>query len=275
MHYERGGKKMGIIRTDALLLKHYDEPLAVCKSLLRYVPFSDEKEIYTYLRMQGMYEPVDGGKESVRELQNKRLWMELQHEFEGLRKWLRGPDIPIFIFPLYRLFALERKVDKNGVATKGAVFLFGEPDISLKDWKALLTHEYHHVVRMYALEEESNDTLLDSIVMEGLAEYAVYERHGETYNANWTKLYTKDEAVSMWKKLLKKNQKVKKNTKQHDVLLNGLGFYPSMLGYNVGYYMVQDFVHCAKHTTKELLKKSATEIMNGAESFHRNRRKFF
>ncbi|GGE72219.1 DUF2268 domain-containing protein [Priestia taiwanensis] len=266
---------MGIIRTDALLLKYYDKPLEVCKKLLRYVPFSDEKEMYTYLRMQGMYEPVDRGKESVKELQHKRLWLQLQDEFLSLRQWLSGPDIPVFIFPLYRLFALERKVNKNGIATRKSIFLFGEPDISIEEWKALLTHEYHHVVRIHALEEKENDTLLDSIVMEGLAEYAVYERYGEEVNADWTKLYTKEEAGMMWKKLMRKHHEVKKHTKQHDFLLNGLGFYPSMLGYNVGYHIVQDAVEHTKATTKELLGKSAQDIMDGAVSFCRMRRRFF
>jgi uncharacterized protein YjaZ len=273
--YKRGGIRMAVIRTDALLLKHYDEPLVVCKRLLRYIPFASEKEVYTYLKMQGMYEPVSGGKDSVKNLQESRLWSKLQREFESLSTWLEGPDIPIFIFPLYRLFALERKVNKNGMATKEVILLFGELNITLQEWKALLTHEYHHVVRMHVLEGKENDTLLDSMIMEGLAEYAVYERLGESYNAEWTKLYTKEEAISMWRRLIRKKQETKKNTKQHDILLNGLGFYPAMFGYNIGYYIVQDFVHHRKSTTTELLKMSAKEIMEGAESFQWSKRNFF
>lgn len=67
-----------------------------------------------------------------------------------------------------------------------------------------MTHEYHHVCRLGHLTKEEKDvTLLDTIIMEGLAEYAVYERFGRSQTAEWTTWYTPEQLQALYEKRLR------------------------------------------------------------------------
>ncbi|GAA3329650.1 hypothetical protein GCM10020331_078760 [Ectobacillus funiculus] len=46
--------------------------------------------------------------------------------------------------------------------------------------------------------KEEDYTLLDTMILEGLAEAAVAERYSKAYHAPWTRYYTKQEAVQFW-----------------------------------------------------------------------------
>ena len=60
------------------------------------------------------------------------------------------------------------------------IFLFVCGRNSLEELKALLAHEYHHICRLHQIEtKETEYTLLDTMIMEGLAEQAVTERYTE------------------------------------------------------------------------------------------------
>ena len=54
------------------------------------------------------------------------------------------------------------------------MFLFLTPSLAEKELEALIVHEYHHICRLKILAKPYHEfTLLDSILMEGFAEYAV------------------------------------------------------------------------------------------------------
>ncbi len=66
------------------------------------------------------------------------------------------------------------------------MFLFLTPLEDEKELEALIIHEYHHVCRMNKITKPIQEyTLLDSMVMEGLAEYTVENYCGKNYNAKW------------------------------------------------------------------------------------------
>ena len=96
----------------------------------------------------------------------------------------------------------------------------------------LLTHEYHHVCRLHFLTKEEKDfTFLDTIMMEGLAEYAVYHRYGESYTAKWTTLYDESQLQRMYKKWVSSHlyQKVQDDERLIQNLLYGKGTTPKCL----------------------------------------------
>lgn len=260
---------MGVVATDLWLLAHYEEPEEICKKLKEYIPLPP-RYIYRYLVSRGMYRPVRGGKEDVEKLQQQNVWGEIEKELEQLRHWLGGPDIPIFIFPsdVYNR-RVQREYDgKSGLALRKCLFLFVSPHNAIEELKAVLTHEYHHICRLFTVQKkEEAYTLLDTMVLEGLAEAAVAERYSESYHAPWTRYYTKQEAVQFWHKYIKDKMDIDRGTAKHEELLNGLWLYPDMLGYVVGFYLVQDCIAHKKLTTKQLLTMDAKEILQAARSF--------
>jgi uncharacterized protein YjaZ len=104
--------------------------------------------------------------------------------------------------------------------------------------------------------------------MEGLAEQAVYERYTEKRCAPWTTYISKEDAIYYWRNSIQERIGVKRGTREHDVLLNGLHSYPKMLGYALGFHIVKDCVAFEGENTLSLLSIDAKEILNKANTFH-------
>ncbi|MCP8968299.1 DUF2268 domain-containing protein [Ectobacillus sp. SYSU M60031] len=260
--------------TDEWLREQYEDPAKLCEQRLRdHVPLPPS-HIYRFLAARGMYRPVPGGLEEVKELQQAGIWRGLRREYQELRRWLQGPDIPVYIFPsdAYNRRIQREYGGKSGLAFPGCLFIFVSSRNELEELKAVLTHEYHHVCRLQQLPAEEHDgTLLDSMIMEGLAEAAVRERHGSERHAAWVSYYTKEEAVKLWSTYLEKFQQVGRGTRKHEDLLNGLHIYPRMLGYAVGFYIVEECMQENRYTTRQLLGTPAEKILQQAPSFAKTR----
>ncbi|MCP8615734.1 DUF2268 domain-containing protein [Salirhabdus salicampi] len=260
---------MSVINTDEMLLQSFDDPIDICEKLEDYFDGKTAHDIYQYLKLHGMYIPYRNGIETVKALQKKQVWQIVSDEEKKLRKIWRGPNIPIFIFLADGNNRKIRKEfnGKSGIAFKDKLFLFLSKTNTETEIKALLTHEYHHVCRVSAYAKKEKDyVLLDSIIMEGLAEQAVYERYGKKYMASWTTYYTENELSEMWRKLVRPNCQLPTLHPKHNTLLYGLQFYPNMLGYCVGYYLVKKYQEERKLTSKQLLTINADEFAKKLKS---------
>ncbi|MEC1716820.1 DUF2268 domain-containing putative Zn-dependent protease [Schinkia azotoformans] len=259
---------MSVIGTDQWLLDSYHNPIDICENLKSYFPKVPAAEIYEYLKIHGMYRPLRQGVERVRALQKNKVWEIVKKDYLALQKSWGGPDIPIFIFPSD---VTNRKIQrdfngKSGLAFKDKLFLFLTDQNTEKEIRAVLTHEYNHVCRLAKFRKsEDQYVLLDTIILEGLAENAVRERLGTSYLANWTSYYTDEELEKMWMVLLSPNKNIKKTDRKHMELLYGLRrTYPKMLGYCIGYYLVKKYMEEKKLSSKELLTEP-THIIAGIE----------
>ncbi|KEK24828.1 DUF2268 domain-containing protein [Bacillus gaemokensis] len=260
---------MGIIQTADWLHLYYGRPEKLCEKFTKYIPLPKER-LYRFLISKGMYRPVIEGEKEIRQLEEKQIWEELAAEYEELKKWLRGPDVPIFILlsDSYNRTVREEYNGKAGLTMRHVIFLFICGSNSIEELKALLTHEYHHICRLHQIEKNERDyTLLDTMIMEGLAEQAVYERHTEMECAPWTSYFSKEEALHYWDKSVKDRINLKRGTREHDLLLNGLHSYPKMLGYGIGFHIVKDCVEGKKDNTLSLLSMDAIQILNKANTF--------
>lgn len=254
---------MSVINTDKWLLKLYDRPIEMCKKLEACFEGAAAAEIYEYLNMNGMYDPSGDGKKVIKTLQKNRVWEVVQSEEQKLQKEWDGPNIPIFIFPsdsanpdFYREFN-----GKSGLAFQDKLFLFIAGHNSEREIKSLFTHEYNHVCRLSKFPKHEDDyVLLDTIILEGIAENAVRERLGEEFISKWTKNYSDEELDTLWRTIVQPNQNMLKSHYKHHELLYGLGHYPKMLGYCVGYYLVKQFLKDKKLTSKDLLHMEASHI---------------
>lgn len=255
---------MSVIRTDAWLLDLYHHPIKLCAKLKSYFERASEAELYNHLTIHGMYRPDRQGLEQVKALQNNKVWEIVQKDERYLREKWEGPDVPIFIFPVDgRNQKIQRDLKgKSGLAYKDKLFLFVSDENTEKEIRALFTHEYNHVCRLASMaKKEEHYVLLDTVVMEGLAENAVRERFGEELLAGWTSYYTDEELEKMWKQLIRPNRDILTTDRRHQELLYGLkSFHPKMLGYCVGYYLVKKYIEEIRLSSKALLQKRSEAI---------------
>lgn len=259
-----GGGDMTVINTDKWLHESLDNPIEMCERLEKNFIGVSSNEIYQHLVMHGMYQqPLDDGKELIKELQEKDTWETVQKAESRLRKKWGGPNIPIFIFPAdSKNRNLSRNFNgKSGLAFADKIFLFVSPHNSESEIHALFTHEYNHTCRLTKYEKDEDDyVLLDTIILEGLAEAAVLEQLGDEYTAKWTTYYSDDELKRIWQRLILPASRLPKHHHRHQKILYGKYFYPKMAGYAVGYYLVNKYMEKNDLKSKELLVISSEEI---------------
>ncbi|MFD1849660.1 DUF2268 domain-containing protein [Oceanobacillus bengalensis] len=254
---------MSIITTDQWLQTDYYQPIKICENIKQYFHNASAKEIYEYLVMHGMYQPIPQGTEQFKTLQENKVWNTINEEFLSLQKEWEGPDIPIFIFPSDSQNTRLKKLSqgKSGLAFKDKLFLFVSQENTEKELKALITHEYNHVCRLTKWEKDEKDyVLLDTIILEGLAENAVLERVGKEYVAEWTSYYAENELSHIWKDLIYPNRNVSKFDFIHQMIVYGLDDYPKMSGYCMGYSLIKKYVKAFKVTSKEMLSMESNTI---------------
>jgi uncharacterized protein YjaZ len=255
---------MSIIPTNQWLKDAWEDPLKVMEKLTKYFENASADAIYQHLAGHGMYQlPFHDGSSVIQELIENKTWEIIKKQEAKLKKLWKGPEIPIFIFPAdIENQQLKRHFNgKSGVAFQDKLFLFLSPTNSEREMKALLTHEYNHVCRIAQFNKRISDyNLLDTIILEGLAEQAVAEQVGNSYNAALTTYYSDYELERMWNRLIFPAHNLPKQHERHSKILYGLGLYPSMIGYAVGYYLVNQYLQENKLTSKELLTVPAKEI---------------
>jgi uncharacterized protein YjaZ len=247
---------MSVMRTDQWLLEAYDRPIEICEKLRGLFDGAYASEIYDYLILHGMYTPLANEKDRIIKLQSNQVWEIVQNEAQNLQELWKGPEIPIFIFPSEtsnEIIKIEFN-GKSGLSFKNKLFLFVSEENSEAEIRSLFTHEYNHVCRLtYYPKHEEDYTLLDTIILEGLAENAICERFGEYFLSSWTSFYTDKELLNMWEKLIFPNRAILKTDPKHNELLYGSPLYPKMAGYSVGYFLIKNYMKINHFTSKDLL----------------------
>ncbi|GGK04608.1 hypothetical protein GCM10007063_28660 [Lentibacillus kapialis] len=249
---------MRVIRTDKWLLNAYEQPLKLCEKLKkRFNENISAEELHQHFIMHGMYrQPLKHGKKLIQKLQKRNIWQMVHQEAHDLQKEWNGPDIPIFILPAdtTNQKLTHDQNGKSGLSFPDKVFLFISDMNTEKEICALLTHEYNHICRLSKYnKKESEYTLLDTVILEGLAENAVRERFGERYTAKWVSYYSDARLNRICTNLILPNRNALKSSHIHAQLLYGLGFYPEMAGYCAGYHLVERYMNKENVTSQDLL----------------------
>lgn len=134
--------------------------------------------------------------------------------------------------------------------------------------KALFAHEYHHICRLSFLKKSPQEMLLkDSLIIEGLAEWAVEELYGEKWLSPWTKNYSFVEAMCLWKKHFVPALSLKGVINHHPFLYGDLSSgLPKWAGYCLGYKIVQSYVKNCGPVKQHILNNiPADEIIAGSD----------
>lgn len=203
---------------------------------------------------------------SVRILEKlpKNVWAQVDKEYSVLQKQWNGPQVPIFIFPADETNSkIKRDFNgKSGLAFKDKLFLFFSPHNTHSEIKAVLTHEYNHVCRLKKYKKNESDfTLLDTVILEGLAENAVREQCGSSNLAGWTKYYSDEKIQRIVEELIIPNRNINRNERKYSDILYGKSFYPKMAGYCAGYSLVRNYLESTKLQTKAILGVDSREFV--------------
>ncbi|WP_430786592.1 DUF2268 domain-containing protein [Virgibacillus flavescens] len=117
--------------------------------------------------------------------------------------------------------------------------------------KSIIAHEYHHHWRIKKLgTTEKNETLLDRLVLEGLAEHFVRIELGEACLGPMMRALSEEEARTLW------NTKYLEHLSDHGDKTDPFMFgdkdqgIPLWAGYSIGYYIVKWFIE--KHNFKSI-----------------------
>lgn len=170
----------------------------------------------------------------------------------------------IFVLPYFP--AEEDKVFEGvmGFTPYNCVFyIFLEP----KSWTPTslantVAHELNHAIFFYNHDKDFDDyTLLDSMIMEGLAEN-FRERVLGGESAPWAIALTRDEA---FKTLQSMNGETLTSQDQdlESRILFGDETYPRWTGYSIGYWLIKELLNKEKNTDwQAIMKMSAHDILN-------------
>ncbi|MEK4337561.1 DUF2268 domain-containing protein [Bacillus altitudinis] len=264
---------MGLINTQYLI----QQSSSFQELAARFVPYfkgAEKKEgssILAHLQHHGMVRSWNACQEMIDKLKEKGYFKLVMKEYKALQKKWGGPDVPVFILPVNESSKeiREQFYFQSGMAFDDKIFLFLSPNTPKERIGTLLTHEYHHVCRLHFLTKEEKDfTFLDTIMMEGLAEYAVYHRYGESYTAKWTTLYDESQLQRMYKKWVSSHlyQKVQDDERLIQNLLYGKGNYPKMLGYATGFYIVKKYFDEHRISEESMIAEPAETFLKAIES---------
>ncbi|MFJ6209094.1 DUF2268 domain-containing protein [Lysinibacillus sp. NPDC092081] len=213
-------------------------------------------EIQFELQQQGLFKSHE--KIDINKLKKQNVWEVVQKEFIYLKERWSGPNIPIYIFPITQEQTITKK---NGVAYPNALFLYiGE--LEKQELKALFAHEYNHVCRLQYLNKSLDEvTLLDSLILEGLAECAVEEIYGDKWLALWLRYYSIEKMHEIWKEHFLPQINIQ-GLNNHVEFLYG-GKLPQWIGYCIGYEIVRTYIK--NHSSHNLHIKSSKEILAGSD----------
>ncbi|WP_280769267.1 DUF2268 domain-containing putative Zn-dependent protease [Salipaludibacillus daqingensis] len=210
----------------------------------------------SFLVDQGMI-PIS--KHTKKDWMSWRRRLKLEELTDFLLKLKRvfcGPDIDLFLFPLNSEHQkiMEDLGGKNGCSFSAYMLLFWIENLPLMEQKALLLHEYHHIARLYHQKvNERTISLLESMVMEGLAEWEVGNRLGKDYLAPWTTVYSEDEIKDWWFRLYQHRIHLTGRVSHYPFLYGNIDGIPPMMGYQIGYHLVNKYLKQSLNVDSEMI----------------------
>jgi len=218
--------------------------------------------LHRSLLENGLFYPDEEIENEVKQMKEANMWKVVQASYLRLKERWNGPKAKIILLPVTRRNeAISKLGNKTGISYRDKIILFVSSEISKAELQALLIHEYNHVCRLQHINKSFKDlTLLDSLVIEGLAEAAVEEILGKDYIAIWTKLYQKEDIRTLWETYFHETISLK-GKENHSPYLFGSRQIPRWAGYAVGYHMIKEAQNHNRATVSSFMKKTSEELL--------------
>lgn len=208
----------------------------------------EEFEMMMFFGMFNLNNDIGSLEEQLTNMKSLDYENFIQEELELLHKQYPS-NRPV----QFELFILDKNDDfvkskLNGVSAftdwNGKMCFAILPEENVRSTiKSVVTHEYHHHWRISALSlKEDGETLLDRMVLEGLAEHFVKERLGEKYLGPYKDALSETQAKTIWESTYK-NHIDDKGTLTDLYMFGskdkGLPFWG---GYSLGFYLIKWFL---------------------------------
>jgi uncharacterized protein YjaZ len=120
-----------------------------------------------------------------------------------------------------------------------------EADEGVRDTlKSVIFHEYHHLWRMSKLNmTEGNETLLDRLVLEGLAEHFVRIELGDAFLGPYKSVLSEAEALQLWDTTFRYHIHDRGNITDSYMFGNQEMQLPFWGGYSLGYHLIEWYMN--------------------------------
>lgn len=216
----------------------------------------------------------------IKELKENTI--ELIENQKRINKWIEeallksaellpGKDTKIYIFPVNPedWFTIYNMNGVGGVAYSESDFiLFIDPSFTEESLKYTVTHEYHHIVNFLHNGEQSINSILDLIIIEGKADSFATILYPEI-KVSWIEPLAEKEEVAILDELYKNINS--SNLDNYDKFVEGnyAQGIPMWSNYKIGYQMTQSFIEKNPETSiEEWTKLDAKEIVKGSKYSH-------
>lgn len=208
----------------------------------------DEVDSLLFFGMINLNTEIDVLEKQLHKMRQLKFETFIQSELEGLQeKYPSGKPI------ILELFTLDGN-DEFVLDKLGGVSAYTEyndemcfivyPEEKIRSTlKSVIAHEFHHHWRIAQLEiNEENETLLDRLVLEGLAEHFVRIEYSDEYLGPFKDALTEKEAKSLWDTKFKTHFFDKGSLTEPFMIGNKEQGLPFWGGYSLGYYLVKWFI---------------------------------
>ena len=228
----------------------------VINPLLPYFNGANTMEIQQHLYQFGLFIPHKNEKDKIVRWLKKDFKSHVQKIYQYLQSKWDGPSPSIFILPsneenreLSILFN-----GSSGLSYPDKLFLFLPVDATTKQLAALFIHEYSHVCRLHHLYKENQEmTILDAIILEGIAEVIVRKKLGKDAGNQYIRKLDNDVFERYWNRWIKGKEATKRHDHLHDKIMSGSHSIPKNLGYLLGYHLVNQYAEENSISMKKLL----------------------
>lgn len=203
-----------------------------------YAGFKTKKDLIGYLSdaVYGDDAETPKNQKTIKEEEIKKIVLET---IAKCQKVINSNRLNIFIFPTFSKFV---KTEMSGVTGytpwKGNILIF--INFASSNWKrslaSTIAHEYLHSL---TFEYHKWETLLDSLVFEGLAEH-FKEAVIVGPKPKWVKALKKSEMKEIFKGLFSKMDN--KSFSLYQEVFFGSKKYPRWSGYAIGYWLVGEYL---------------------------------
>ncbi len=208
----------------------------------------------------GIFGEYKGEKVPEYKLPNKKLNKLISKALVKSYNTLPNPHTNIFVFPTFSPFVKHQMNGSTGYTPhKNTIHMYVYPE-RVQGWQQeisnTIAHEYTHSVVM---NYHKWQTLLDSLVYEGLAEHFRENVVGGG-RVPWTNAISAKQIQRYWREL--KPQINSKDYKlYHKVFFEGK-LYPKWTGYTIGYNIFKSFLKGEKNKDwKQIVRNNAKQIL--------------
>ena len=226
-----------------------------------YAGFSTKEGLYQYLQ-KSVFDDIDDKSDVLKDftLDEAKIVGSLKDTLKECFKVLPGGVLDIYIFPTFSRFVKGKMFGVSGytpwrdtvlISVHVDVLSYGRPLMET------LAHEFNHAV---FLRDKKCESVLDGLIFEGLAEHFREQVVGGD-RAPWNKVLDKDKAKVVFSQMQSEGILLSKDPEIYQGVFFGDEKYPRWTGYNVGYYLVENYLENASETDwQDIMKKKPHDI---------------